>query len=779
MAGPTTAGRRLGRYHLADPLGGGPCGAVYRAKVYGVAGFERQFAVKRFHPELVALPVVSQRLSQAARAYGSLEHPRIARLHEYGVAGGEVFTATEMVAGLDVMRLIAATHGSGVPLPPGAALSLVTQAARAIGYAHGRGVNHLGLCPTNLIVTPEGDVKLTDVGIFAQTMTIRASDDTRLKQRIHYLAPEQLIHEGTSAATDVFALGTLIHELVTGERAFVGVTPLDIEHAILSGHVRDSGLPKPMARVLARCFARSPFERFPDARALADAIDAALRVSPVVGGRRELGGIVKEAVVRLEQMNEGQLSGAMAIAMPMPPTPSAAVKMAVATGAAQAPNPMAQTIRGNAPAPGMVAAARHTPPNRPPPVAPSVIPAIPPRLAVSKSVAPPPIPVARVDEDSDERTIARDSSRSSAPQLSPTPGPLPSTPPRMPNASPLPFHTPPEPEAVPEHVEHHAPHAPLRLDTAWPTGEQHAIPDGAVPLEDGIDEPIVQVIDDDSEGVPVLPAMPSLPPAPAPPPYAAQLPPPTPSPRKKSSSRPMWTAVFLLLCAAAGIGGVLAWNEWFRNRESNAAASPGDPDVAAKQQQEEQEPPAPEPAVKDDAPAPEVKPEVGDDAPAPEVKPEVKEDVAVAPPTPPAPADDGTLLIESDPPGATVYVDGAEQGETPVKLPASADRHSIAIVKAGHALHTAEIDGSGTHRATLAEVDPPNGPAGIKVRCKDKNRYYVFVDGAATGQFCPTERIGVETGPHVVEVYDLVSETRRSIKANVKGTRNSVRVRVD
>jgi serine/threonine protein kinase len=768
VAGPTTAGRRLGRYHLGEPLGGGPCGAVYRAKVYGVAGFERQFAVKRFHPELVALPVVSSRLSQAARAYGSLEHPRIARLHEYGVAGGEVFTATEMVAGLDVMRLVAATHGSGVPLPPGAALSLVTQAARAIGYAHGRGVNHLGLCPTNLIVTPEGDVKLTDVGIFAQTMTIRASDDTRLKQRIHYLAPEQLIHEGTSAATDVFALGALIHELVTGERAFVGVTPLDVEHAILSGHVRDSGLPKPMARVLARCFARSPFERFPDARALADAIDAALRVSPVVGGRRELGGIVKEAVVRLEAMNEGQLSGAMAIAMPMPPTPSAAVRMAVATGAAPgpasaaAPHPMSQTIRGTAPAPGLATAARRPPPNRVPPIAPpSMIPAIPAR--VTKAAAPPPIPAARLDEDSDERTIARDGSHrhSSAPQLSPTPGPLPAHPPRMPNASPLPFHTPPEPEPA-------APRAPLRLDTAWPTGEQHAIPDGAAPLIEPIEEPLIQVLDDDSEGVPVLPAHP---PAPSPPPYAQQLPaPPPPQPRKRGGLRPVWTAVFLVLCAALGIGGVLAWNQWFRDRATDAEASAAEPVAAAKQEEKAEPAEKAEPTEKAAPPK--------DEAVAPKDEVVAPKD-EVVPPTPPAPADDGNLLIESDPPGATVYVDGADQGETPVKLPASADRHSVAIVKAGHALHTAEIDGSGVHRATLAEVDPPNGPAGIKVRCKDKNRYYVFVDGAPTGSLCPTERLGVDVGPHTVEVYDLVSETRRSIPANVKGTRNSVRVRVD
>src|SRR6185503_10907542 len=122
----------------------------------------------------------------------------------------EVFTATEMVAGLDVMRLIAATHGSGVPLPPGAALALATQAARAIGYAHGRGLAHLGICPTNVIVTPDGDVKITDFGMLAQTLTIRPSDDGRLVHRIHHLAPEQLIGEAASAASDVFSLGALI-----------------------------------------------------------------------------------------------------------------------------------------------------------------------------------------------------------------------------------------------------------------------------------------------------------------------------------------------------------------------------------------------------------------------------------------------------------------------------------------------------------------------------------------------------------------------------------------
>jgi serine/threonine protein kinase len=160
-------GRRLGRYHLVEPVGAGPCGEVFRAKVLGVAGMERQFAIKRFYPAVLARPEALARLQQATRAYGGLEHPRIARLAELGVAAGETFTATELVAGLDLARLVAMEPSERDRIPAGAGLGFVSAAARAMGYAHGRGVTHGGLCPTNLIATLDGDVKVTDVGVLA------------------------------------------------------------------------------------------------------------------------------------------------------------------------------------------------------------------------------------------------------------------------------------------------------------------------------------------------------------------------------------------------------------------------------------------------------------------------------------------------------------------------------------------------------------------------------------------------------------------------------------
>src|SRR5262249_5145054 len=154
--------------------------SVSRAKVFGVAGFERQFAIKRFHSDLTSTAALAQALSAAARSYGSLEHPRIARMSEFGVAQGTTFTAVELIAGLDALRLTAEVKLAGSQLAAGGALALVSQAARAVGYAHGRGLTHLGLAPTNVMVTAEGDVKITDFGILSATLPPRPTDAPRL-----------------------------------------------------------------------------------------------------------------------------------------------------------------------------------------------------------------------------------------------------------------------------------------------------------------------------------------------------------------------------------------------------------------------------------------------------------------------------------------------------------------------------------------------------------------------------------------------------------------------
>jgi eukaryotic-like serine/threonine-protein kinase len=361
-SGAESSGRKLGRYNLVAPIGGGPTGEAFRAKVYGVAGLERQFVVKRFHPSLVGSKHAAEAIARAARVYGNLEHPRIARMQEFGIAGGETFAAVELVEGIDVGKLISATYGCGEPFPAGSALTLVRRAARAVGYAHGRGISHMGLCPTNILCGPDGDVKITDFGFLPARLPDTPAKDRTLQARMPYLAPEQILNEDTSAAVDVFQLGVVLYELLSGRRPFTGATSLELSQAILSSAPPDLPLPQPVTKLLQRSLARSPYERYPDASAFADGIEAAMRSAPLPGSAREIAHHVRLVMEQMSQLGEQQMSGALSFPLPAPPTTSvsSAWQQADPSQAAEAP-PRAPSGSGR-----QSAAARPPPPPPPP-----------------------------------------------------------------------------------------------------------------------------------------------------------------------------------------------------------------------------------------------------------------------------------------------------------------------------------------------------------------------------------------------------------------------------
>ena len=1033
----TSPTERVGRYQLLEPIGVGPSGSVSRAKVFGVAGFERQFAVKRFHAELTATAAMAAMMSAAARAYGSLEHPRIARMSEFGVAQGSTFTAVEYVQGLDALRLISEARLAGATLAVGGALALVSQAARAVGYAHGRGLTHLGLAPTNVIVTAEGDIKITDFGILSATLPQRPIETPRLAQRIPYLAPEQLANEATSAATDVFALGVLAYELITGNRTFKGDSPQQVAAAIMAGPPAEPTLPRPIVRVLSRCLARSPFERFPDARALADALDAALRVAPVPGTRKDIGAQVKETLDRLAALNEGQMSGMVALHLgtgpvrrldddaprrtpahgrqvepahppggpvtvaggpvtiggpvptgggpvtiggPLPsssgpvtvggPLPSSHVPAGPATTVQDLPRYPITTVPGLPPPPIPVPAGVAPPATPPPPgslgtstligmgqtPAPGVpvIKARPGSVSGLPSARPPAVPAAAkraqtrpgtdlsvpvesalggsgtdipvetLDPDdlvpidssvvnvveldaladdpsgpsgslasmaaqSPSQVAVTASLRSARPGDRSSVGPRASDPgsPGSPLFDPVgstepsgqPIARRSEPKLPPDagsgapgakdagfkdadaHERDHSSGSiglPEELELTDDTGTSGQtmvgfaapqpraatpLPHAQLPSDDddrepagddaaatregfrkvGNPAPAPDHPEDSPEPATSTPPHPAAPPA-MPPGWVTTPPLSTTTPETPSEAPPRrrarWIVIGMIGAAIAGVGG---WQAYLRviapaiapeGGSAKVVPAAGDAQVAAAPADAAQVavtpaadatqvPPPPDaaqdavtPAADAAATPPADAAQVAVTPPADAAKLAAVPDatrVATAPAdaaTPPgdagqpvaikpsAPGD--TLSIVSTPPGARVFLDGADTGATPVKLPGSPDRHTIALLLAGHELYVAQVDGHGAFQIPLKEVTPPNGPAGIKVlRCKDKDRYYVFIDGKPTGQTCPTERIGCEVGPHTVEVYDVVSETRRKWDIEVKDTRLSVRVRVE
>lgn len=751
--------RRLGRYHIGDPVGGGPTGEVFRARVHGVAGFERQFALKKFHPQLASDENALNVLRGAVRLYAALEHPRIARLHEHHLEGDTPYVAVEWVGGLDLARLIDATFGQGQPLPAGAATSLLSRAARAVGYAHGRGHAHLGLAPTNLLCTSAGEIKVTDFGLLPARLGKNPDDDSSLFARTPYLAPEQLRGESTSPATDVFCLGALFYELLIGKKAFSGRSGRDVSAAILGAKPSTDVVPKPLARVLDRCFAQSPFERYPSGGALADAVDAASRGMLMRGDQRDAAKAVQTAIEHSEKLRSQQVSGVLSFPIPAPPS----------------------TPRGR---PGSSAA-----------------------IASQRSLGVPNLELDEsVHEESPTDILPAESMRTGAPLAASMPSPYadyirPPTSPQAPASQTSPPTGPPTgpPTRLPSAPLPSAvfPTGPILTPSATPAPAFASNPDGefevTVPFDRAGEEnqttsprltrsaKVPELIEAALDDPPMSEDMTTSPRLDPPQPVAhvlaespAAAAPPRPSSEfgagllEASKPRSRQLAVVLVVAGAIAIAIfgmliVLGGKDGPKNAGENTA-TPGSGSALVSESADA--------SVAISAPASDAGPSLD----ASQVVATARQDASPA-----SPADAGIteLVVESVPKRATVYLDGTKIGKTPVTVDTARDQHRLVLIRAGHKLHIEDIKGGSKIKVEMEEVTPSGGPAGIKVRCRQRNRYYVWVDGKETGQLCPTERIEVDLGEHTVEVYDPVTDSRRRFDVDVTQTRRSHRIRVD
>ncbi|MCP4443836.1 MAG: protein kinase [Myxococcales bacterium] len=851
--------RRLGRYHLSDWLGGGPTGEVFRAKVYGVAGIDREFAVKRFQTSFVASSDVAAALASAARMYGALEHPRVARLHEFGESDGHIFTATEYVPGLDLTQLIEQGR-----LSLGTSAGILVQVGRALGYAHGRGLSHLGLCPTNVICMESGAVKVTDFGVLSPRLSSSPVQDDSLRLRLCYLAPEQLEGQSTSPATDVYQLGTLAYELMVGRRPYSGGTNAELAKQILGAPLPETGFPKPYDKLLRRALARSPFERFPDAGAMADALEAALRSSPVPGKIADAGLAVTSRLEVLKERRENQASGALSF--PMPPPQRASKEEVLESVSTPPPRPSMARNHSKAKAAGGLARVASTMPNRDP--GPSDAPALSfSRLASADDTethldcheaetrvggSEEEIRILRATSISDEPTVVRvvAAQLGAGMELG-----LAGTDPSVAREDLLggvasaytlsdeaPTRAKDEPRAETHDEEKTSVHETIDEDEATFTLEEDNI--DARPARRNLESTMGELESLDTEGSflsPVAPEGGGSAATSGPNSDAAAVGKSTATDQGESdlfesseTSDPERNELSELIvvnpegitsvpmshipAAESGIGSrahrmppeVVAQDaakEGKRSRKSillpvvlgsvmaaagaffgyqylagkkqpgatTAKVSARDSGILIPVASRHDSVERPEPTLADAAPTEALAPDTAVEAlPAPEPDAGEARLENIAPDELP-----GRLRIETSPPGAKVYLDGTMVGTAPVELDASTDRHRLSLLLAGYDLYTGEIGGEGDHNIDMTEVTPPGGPGGIKVRCRNKNRYYVYVDGNPVGQLCPSERIGVSKGSHVVEIYDPLTDSRRAFNVDVVDTRLSVRVKVD
>ncbi len=298
---PLVAGSRLGRYEIRSLLGSGGMGEVYRARDEGL---ERDVAIKVLPESLASDPERLRRFELEAKAAGRINHPNITAVHDVGVHEGYPFVVQELLEGRPLDEVL-----RDGPLPPRVAVRYAIEIAEGLAAAHEKGIVHRDLKPGNLFVTKDGRIKLLDFGLakLAVAAVPAALESSQLETRpaetipgmvmgtLGYMSPEQVRGQAVDHRTDLFALGVVLYEMLSGRRPFQGPTSADTLSAILTRDPPDLSapplnLPASLDRVVRRCLEKQASARFESARDVALALDvASLASSPDEAASRQTG----------------------------------------------------------------------------------------------------------------------------------------------------------------------------------------------------------------------------------------------------------------------------------------------------------------------------------------------------------------------------------------------------------------------------------------------------------------------------------------------------------
>jgi serine/threonine protein kinase len=277
-------GRTLKHYAIESLLGQGGMGVVYLAKD---TRLQRPVALKVLKPDLISNADRRKRFLLEARSAAALSHPAIAQIYDIDEDAGTLFICMEYVDGKTVSQLIA--NGE---LDLMGSVEIALQVAEGLARAHQQKIIHRDIKSDNIKVTRDGHAKLLDFGLaklleaypedagdlpdISRTLTMEQAHTLAgaVMGTINYMSPEQARGKSLGPASDIFSLGVVLYEMVTGERPFKGETPLDTMHAIAFEEPKPvtivrRNMPPQLHRIISRCLRKRPEDRYPDARALA------------------------------------------------------------------------------------------------------------------------------------------------------------------------------------------------------------------------------------------------------------------------------------------------------------------------------------------------------------------------------------------------------------------------------------------------------------------------------------------------------------------------------
>ena len=288
-----TLEQSFGRYRLLERLGEGGMAEVFKAKSFGVEGFEKVLVIKRILPKLAEHPKFVDMFVHEAKLAVRLSHANIVQVFDLGRVDhptGEptsYFIAMEYVPGLDLASVLARCRRQKREVPVGMAIFLAAEVAKALDHAHRRrdeqsrplGIVHRDISPQNVLVSWEGEVKVTDFGIAKAIDSIidetRDEEMGKVRGKLAYMSPEQSRAGAVDGRSDIFSLGIVLYEILTGTNPFTAPTSFETLRRVQASEyppleLLRTDVPPAVSAIVGKMLARDPKDRFPDAGRLHD-----------------------------------------------------------------------------------------------------------------------------------------------------------------------------------------------------------------------------------------------------------------------------------------------------------------------------------------------------------------------------------------------------------------------------------------------------------------------------------------------------------------------------
>ena len=270
--------QKFGRYMLIDRIAVGGMAEIFLARQIGLEGFEKLVVLKRIRPELSEKKSFVTMFLNEARLSAQLNHPNIAQIYDLGRVGESFFIAMEYVFGRDMRRVIPKAEAQGIPFPLVYAAKIASQCCEGLYYAHQKsdfygnalGIVHRDITPENIVVSFDGTVKILDFGIAKAANTVEQTRAGEIKGKLSYMSPEQCMGKPLDHRSDLFSLGVVFYEGVTGVKLFTGESDVAVLKAITDGKIYSPSyfkpdVPEPIEQILMKALDKDPNKRYQSA----------------------------------------------------------------------------------------------------------------------------------------------------------------------------------------------------------------------------------------------------------------------------------------------------------------------------------------------------------------------------------------------------------------------------------------------------------------------------------------------------------------------------------